>query len=159
MNPIAEAESHIHTKPDKYAFILKQFEPLIDAEIGIVGNMANLTALIQSVFSFHWTGFYLVKGEKLILGPFQGPVACTQIPKGKGVCGKAWSEGKTLIVPDVHQFPGHIACSALSNSEIVVPLFNNQGDVMAVLDIDSTDFSAFDEIDAEGLERLVTLLK
>ena len=121
--------------------------------------MANIAAMLHETFGFWWTGFYRVIPEsvQLVLGPFQGPVACTRIAFGKGVCGTAWERKGTVVVPDVHQFPGHIACSSASNSEIVVPVFRNE-EVVAVLDIDSTDFNTFDDTDKEWLERIVSLL-
>ena len=121
--------------------------------------MANIAAMLHETFGFWWTGFYRVDPEsaQLVLGPFQGPVACTRIAFGKGVCGTAWERRSTVVVPDVHQFPGHIACSSASNSEIVVPVFRDE-EVVAVLDIDSTDFNTFDDTDKEWLERIVSLL-
>ena len=116
--------------------------------------MANLSAIIHEAFHFWWTGFYRVIGEELVLGPFQGPLACTRIARGRGVCGTAWQERRTLVVPDVHQFKGHIACSSASQSEIVVPVFRN-GEIIAVLDIDSEFLSTFDDVDKEWLERIV----
>jgi GAF domain-containing protein len=121
--------------------------------------MANVAALIHERFGFWWTGFYRVIGEELVLGPFQGPVACTRIRKGRGVCGTSWNENRTVIVPNVHEFPGHIACSSLSNSEIVVPVFDECGNVTGVLDIDSRDFDTFDETDAEWLEKICRLIR
>ena len=119
--------------------------------------MANTAALIHESFGFWWTGFYIVKEEQLVLGPFQGPVACTRIPYGKGVCGSSWKRKESIVVPDVEEFPGHIACSSLSRSEIVVPIFKGN-EVFAVLDIDSKELSTFDETDREQLERIVRLL-
>jgi L-methionine (R)-S-oxide reductase len=145
------------SKEEKYKGLLKIAKSLISKEVDDVANMANIARLIMDHFPNHWIGFYRVMGYSLILGPFNGPIACTKIGFGKGVCGTAWETHKTQIVPDVHQFPGHIACSALSNSEIVVPCVRN-GEVYAVLDIDSTDFNAFDSIDAQFLEELVSYL-
>ena len=123
----------------------------------LIANLANVAAALKEQFGWLWVGFYLVKGEQLVLGPFQGPVACTRIRKGKGVCGTAWAQMKTLIVPDVEKFPGHIACSSLSRSEIVVPVVKN-GEVVAVLDVDSVDVNTFDEADQRFLELIVSLL-
>ena len=133
-------------------------EAIVEGENDIISNMANIGALLHEL-NFLWTGFYRVdhESEQLVLGPFQGPVACSRIPYGKGVCGTAWKNKSTVIVPDVHQFPGHIACSSQSNSEIVVPVFKG-GEVTAVLDIDSTEFGTFDDIDKEWLERIVSLI-
>lgn len=137
-----------------YDKLVTEVRAVLDGESDLTANMANVAALIKSAFNPWWVGFYLVKNNELVLGPFQGPVACTRIAFGKGVCGSSWKQASTIIVPDVHQFPGHIACSAASNSEIVVPLIHN-GTVWAVLDIDSTEFSAFDEEDKARLEELV----
>jgi GAF domain-containing protein len=144
-------------KTDKYQQLYKQLESLTDGECDQIANMANMSALIHETFGFWWTGFYIVKGEQLVLGPFQGPVACTRIPYGKGVCGTAWQRQETIVVPDVEEFPGHIACSSLSRSEIVVPIFRNDS-VYAVLDIDSKELATFDDIDREWLEKIVELL-
>jgi len=141
----------------KYTELLSQAKALIDPRVDDVANMANVSRLILEHFPNHWIGFYRVVGENLILGPFNGPLACTTIPFGKGVCGTAWKEQKTQIVADVHAFPGHIACSAASNSEIVVPCLRD-GKVFAVLDIDSDLFDSFDEVDAKYLEELVSYL-
>jgi len=143
-------------KEDTYKLLLKQAEALIEGETDMIANMANLSALIQDTFHFWWCGFYLVKDNELVLGPFQGPVACTRIGFGKGVCGTAWKERQTVIVPDVEKFPGHIACSAASRSEIVVPIFQNDT-IIAVLDIDSKELNTFDEIDRKYLEELCSL--
>ena len=145
-------------KEQKYQEIYKQIESVVDGEPDQIANMANTAALLHEAFGFWWTGFYIVKDGVLVLGPFQGPVACTRIGFGKGVCGTSWERKETIVVPDVHQFPGHIACSSLSNSEIVVPMFHG-GDVYAVLDIDSKDFSTFDSTDQFWLEKIVRLLK
>lgn len=144
-------------KEDKYRTLLPQIKALVEGEEDLVANLANVSAALRETFHFFWAGFYLVKGEKLVLGPFQGPVACTRIRKGKGVCGTAWSEERTLIVPDVEKFPGHIACSSLSRSEIVVPLKDENG-VWGVLDIDSDELATFDETDARYLEEMAKLL-
>ena len=145
-------------KEQKYQEIYKQIESVVDGEPDQIANMANTAALLHEAFGFWWTGFYIVKDGVLVLGPFQGPVACTRIRFGKGVCGTSWERKETIVVPDVHQFPGHIACSSLSNSEIVVPMFHGD-DVYAVLDIDSKDFSTFDSTDQFWLEKIVRLLK
>ena len=145
------------TKSDKYQELYKTIESVISGESDQIANMANTAALLHEAFGFWWTGFYIIKGEQLVLGPFQGPVACTRIGFGKGVCGTSWERRETIVVPDVHQFPGHIACSSLSQSEIVVPMFHN-GEIYAVLDIDSKDLATFDEVDKEWLEKIVTLL-
>ena len=145
------------TKADKYQEVYKAIESVVSGESDQIANMANTAALLHEAFGFWWTGFYIVKGDQLVLGPFQGPVACTRIGFGKGVCGTAWKRRETIVVPDVHQFPGHIACSSLSQSEIVVPMFQNDN-IYAVLDIDSKDLSTFDETDKEWLEKIVRLL-
>jgi GAF domain-containing protein len=131
---------------------------MLDNERDAVANMANLAAMIHQTFGFWWTGFYRVVGEELVLGPFQGPIACTRIAYGRGVCGTAWQRGETIVVPDVEQFPGHIACSSLSRSEIVVPVKNKDNDIVAVLDIDSEHLATFDEVDRLSLEKIATLL-
>lgn len=145
------------SKENKYQEIYKQIESVVSGETDRIANMANTAALLHEAFGFWWTGFYIVKEDQLVLGPFQGPVACTRIGFGKGVCGTAWKKRETIVVPDVHQFPGHIACSSLSQSEIVVPMFRGEG-VYAVLDIDSKELSTFDETDKVWLERIVELL-
>ena len=145
------------TKADKYKELYKQLASLLEGESDQIANMANMAALIHETFGFWWTGFYIVKGEQLVLGPFQGPIACTRIPYGKGVCGTSWQRQETIVVPDVEEFPGHIACSSLSRSEIVVPIFSNN-EVYAVLDIDSKELATFDETDKEWLEKIVELL-
>ena len=144
-------------KADKYKGLYKQLDSLLKGENDQIANMANMAALIHETFGFWWTGFYIVKGEQLVLGPFQGPIACTRIPYGKGVCGTSWQRQETIVVPDVHEFPGHIACSSLSRSEIVVPIFSNN-EVYAVLDIDSKELATFDDTDKEWLEKIVELL-
>ena len=141
-------------KKEKYQLLKEQIKSLIEGETDIVAVMANISAAIHESMGFWWTGFYRVKDGELVLGPFQGPVACMHIGYGKGVCGTAWKEQKTIIVPDVEQFPGHIACSSLSRSEIVVPVFSLSGEVVAVLDIDSKDLSTFDDIDKQYLEDI-----
>ena len=144
-------------KKEQYALLLKQVQGLLEGESDRVANMANVAAVLHEAFGFWWTGFYLVQGRELVLGPFQGPVACTRIPFGRGVCGTAWQQGKTVVVPDVEEFPGHIACSSASRSEIVVPVIKGK-DVVAVLDIDSRELATFDARDAAGLEAIVALL-
>ncbi|QRX63563.1 GAF domain-containing protein [Dysgonomonadaceae bacterium zrk40] len=143
---------------DKYESLIPQLKALIKDESDLVANMANMAAALKETFGFFWVGFYRVDGEQLVLGPFQGPVACTRIVYGRGVCGTAWKEGQTLLVPDVDQFPGHIACSSLSRSEIVVPAFKGN-EVCAVLDVDSDRLDAFSETDAVYLQKIVSLLK
>lgn len=145
------------TKQEKYEELLPQVLSVVEDEPDLIANMANVAAMIHETFGFWWTGFYRVEGEELVLGPFQGPLACTRIRKGKGVCGTAWAEARTQVVPDVDLFPGHIACSSLSRSEIVVPLFK-EGTVIAVLDIDSASLATFDEVDAHYLEQIVQAL-
>jgi GAF domain-containing protein len=144
-------------KEEKYTILYKQIASVIQNESDAIANMANVSAMIHQTFSFWWTGFYRVIGEELVLGPFQGPLACSRIAYGRGVCGTAWKDGRTQVVPDVEQFPGHIACSSASKSEIVVPLFKD-GKVVAVLDIDSEQLATFDETDKLWLERIVELL-
>lgn len=145
------------SKAEQYALLHAQLTSLLEGETDRTANLANAAALIHETFGFWWTGFYLVRGRELLLGPFQGPVACTRIPFGKGVCGTAWERRETIVVPDVEAFPGHIACSSLSRSEIVVPILQG-GDVVAVLDIDSRELATFDEQDASGLEALAQLI-
>ena len=144
-------------KIEKYKLLYEQIKALISKENDIIANMANIAAIIHEAFNFWWTGFYRVIDKELVLGPFQGPVACTRIAYGRGVCGTAWREEETIVVEDVHQFPGHIACSSASKSEIVVPIFKDN-QVVAVLDIDSEKLATFDNIDKEWLEKLVELL-
>jgi GAF domain-containing protein len=145
------------TKAEKYQSLLPQIKALIEVEADEVANLANISATLKESFYFWWVGFYLNKAEELVLGPFQGPVACTRIAKGKGVCGTSFAEKKTIVVDDVEQFPGHIACSAASKSEIVVPIIKN-GTVSMVLDIDSDKLSTFDEVDKQYLEELAQLI-
>lgn len=144
-------------KETLYRELLTEVGGLVDGESDEIANMANIAAAIYAKFGFHWVGFYRVVGEELVLGPFQGPVACTRIAFGRGVCGTAWKEGRTLIVPDVDKFPGHIACSALSRSEIVIPIAR-EGAVVAELDIDSAELDTFDAVDERYLTDLVTFL-
>ena len=145
-------------KEQNYQLLLKQAQALVKDETNLIANLSNLSSLIHFTFNFWWTGFYFVDGKQLVLGPFQGPLACTRIPFGKGVCGSAWAQKKTLVVPDVEQFPGHIACSSESRSEIVVPLFHD-GEVWAVLDIDSKELGTFDEVDRKWLEKIGEIVK
>ena len=145
-------------KEEKYKLLKQQIEALVAGEDDSVSVMANVSAAIQQEMGFFWTGFYIVKGDELHLGPFQGSVACMHIPFGRGVCGTAWQRAETIVVPDVEQFPGHIACSSLSRSEIVVPLFNASHDVVAVLDIDSRELNTFDDIDRDWLEQIVRVV-
>ena len=145
-------------KIEKYRLFTEQIRALIEGETDSVAVMANVCAAIHEAMGFWWTGFYRVINDELVLGPFQGPVACMHIGFGKGVCGTAWKEQRTIIVPDVEQFPGHIACSSLSRSEIVVPIFSKDGAVVAVLDIDSKELSTFDETDQEYLEGICRIL-
>ena len=145
------------SKAEQYALLHAQLKGLLEGETDRTANLANAAALIHESFGFWWTGFYLVHGQELVLGPFQGPIACTRIPFGKGVCGTAWARRETVVVPDVEAFPGHIACSSLSRSEIVVPVLRG-GEVVAVLDIDSRELATFDGQDAVGLEALATLI-
>ena len=144
-------------KSERYALLLKQVGSLVAGESDTTANLANAAAAIHEAFGFWWTGFYVVRGEELVLGPFQGPVACTRIPFGKGVCGTSWARRSTVVVPDVEEFPGHIACSSASRSEIVVPLIRG-GEVLGVLDIDSRELATFDDADAAGLEPIAALL-
>lgn len=144
-------------KEEKYKELMPQLAALVGSETNEVANMANLSAALKQAFGFFWVGFYRVVGEELVLGPFQGPVACTRIRRGKGVCGTAWAEGRTIVVEDVEQFPGHIACSSESKSEIVVPVVR-EGQIVGVLDIDSNCLRTFDAIDASRLEEIVRLL-
>jgi L-methionine (R)-S-oxide reductase len=146
------------TKAEKYQAILPQIEALISGEPDLYANLANVSAALKEAFDFFWVGFYLVKETQLVLGPFQGPIACTRISIGKGVCGTAWQEAKTILVPDVDAFPGHIACSSASKSEIVVPVFKG-GLVAMVLDVDSDQLDDFDSVDQEYLERLMKVLE
>jgi L-methionine (R)-S-oxide reductase len=144
-------------KEEQYRSLVPQIEALLYGETDLVANMANICAALKEQFKWFWVGFYLVKDGELVLAPFQGPVACTRIAKGKGVCGAAWQQEETLIVPDVDQFPGHIACSSLSRSEIVVPIFNDD-EVVGVLDVDSEDLDTFNETDAQYLSQIIKLV-
>jgi len=144
-------------KTVQYQLLIPQIAALLEGESDLVANLANICAALKEQFKWFWVGFYLVKDNELVLGPFQGPVACTRIAFGRGVCGTAWEEAKTLIVPDVDAFPGHIACSSLAGSEIVVPLFCND-EIAGVLDVDSENLSQFDDTDAKYLEQIVKLI-
>jgi len=148
----------IASKEDKYKNLVPQIEVLVSGEPDLIANLANMVAVLKQTFGFFWVGFYLVKDDSLVLGPFQGPIACTRIAYGRGVCGTAWKERRTMIVPDVELFPGHIACNSASKSEIVVPLIC-EGEVIGVLDIDSDRLADFDEIDAEFLEKIVMIIE
>ncbi|MFC6098671.1 GAF domain-containing protein [Olivibacter domesticus] len=145
------------TKESQYKSLLPQIKALIEGEDDLIANLANISAALKAQFNFFWVGFYVVKNEELILGPFQGPIACTRIKKGKGVCGSAWAESKVLIVPDVEKFPGHIACSLDAKSEIVLPFYRN-GTIVGVLDIDSDTLNSFDSVDKEYLTQLLAYL-
>ena len=145
-------------KTEKYRLLELQLTSLLEGETDIIAKMANVAAVLHETFGFWWTGFYRVMGGELVLGPFQGPVACMHIPFGKGVCGTAWKRNESVVVPDVEEFPGHIACSSASKSEIVVPVHGPDGEVTAVLDIDSDRLATFDDVDRVWLERIVTLL-
>ncbi|HMU73744.1 MAG TPA: GAF domain-containing protein [Ferruginibacter sp.] len=145
------------SKEEIYPSLIPQIKGLLEGEPDLIANLANVAAALKEQFGWLWVGFYLVRGEELVLGPFQGPVACTRIKKGRGVCGTSWQKAQTLIVPDVEKFPGHIACSSLSRSEIVVPVIRN-GEVAAVLDVDSELLDQFDETDKKYLEEIVGLV-
>ncbi len=145
------------SREEKYKSLVPQIQALISGESDLIANMANISAALKEVFAFWWVGFYLVKNNELVLGPFQGPVACTRIAHGKGVCGSSWKEAKTIIVPDVDQFPGHIACSSASRSEIVLPLIKNNK-VIAVLDVDSEHLNHFDATDELYLSNILNLI-
>jgi GAF domain-containing protein len=145
------------SKEEQYLSLIPQIKGLIDGETDLVANLANIAAALKEQFDFFWVGFYLVKADELVLGPFQGPVACTRIRKGRGVCGASWSQENTIIVPDVEKFPGHIACSSISKSEIVIPMFKNNA-VWGVLDVDSDQYNSFDETDATFLKEIVALI-
>lgn len=147
----------MNQKEQAYDTLFRQVKALVGDETDRIANMANVAALIHESFGFWWTGFYRVEDRQLVLGPFQGPLACTRIPFGKGVCGTAWQQAQTIVVPDVELFPGHIACSSESSSEIVVPMFRGET-VYAVLDIDSRELNTFDSTDREWLEKIVALI-
>ncbi|HTM91665.1 MAG TPA: GAF domain-containing protein [Flavisolibacter sp.] len=145
------------TKQEQYEALIPQLKGLLEGETDLIANLANVAAALKEQFNWLWVGFYLVKKDELVLGPFQGPVACTRIKKGKGVCGSSWAQQKTLIVPDVEKFPGHIACSSASRSEIVVPVLH-RNEVAGVLDVDSIELNAFDTTDRTYLEQIVSLI-
>jgi GAF domain-containing protein len=145
-------------KEQRYRELLPQIQGLLSGEDDLIANMANMVAALQMTFNWLWVGFYIVRGEQLVLGPFQGSIACTRINKGKGVCGTAWQSGAIQLVPDVEQFPGHIACSSLSKSEIVLPVRNTLGEIIAVLDVDSEMLNQFDDIDAKYLAKIIKLI-
>lgn len=140
-------------KEGRYKELLPQLTALLEGEKSLIANLANTTSALKMTFDFFWVGFYLIDGEQLVLGPFQGPIACTRINYGRGVCGTSWKEGKTLIVPNVNEFPGHIACSSLSQSEIVIPILKDNK-VIAILDVDSEQLNSFDAIDQQYLEKI-----
>lgn len=145
------------SKSEQYQALMPQIKGLLSGENNLIANLANTAAALKEQFGWFWVGFYLVDQNELVLGPFQGPVACTRIQKGRGVCGSCWTEGRTLIVPDVEKFPGHIACSSLSKSEIVVPLIKD-GLIWGVLDVDSSEYDQFDETDQLYLEQIIAML-
>lgn len=145
------------TKKDQYIGLVPQIRGLVTGETNQIANLANIAAALKEQFNFFWVGFYLIEGEQLVLGPFQGPVACTRIQYGRGVCGTSWKENKTIIVPNVEEFPRHIACSSLSKSEIVIPIYQDNS-IIGILDVDSDELNAFDEIDAQYLTEIVSLL-
>ena len=145
-------------KDARYRELLPQLQSLVEGETDFIANLANVAAALKDVFGWWWVGFYIVRENQLVLGPFQGPVACTRIGFGKGVCGTAWKEKRSILVPDVNQFPGHIACSSASVSEIVVPVFNKGNEVIAVLDVDSERYDVLDEVDVVWLEKIVLLM-
>ena len=147
-----------NNKEEQYQSLIPQIEGLLYGETDLVANLANVAAALKEQFKWFWVGFYLVKQDELVLGPFQGPVACTRIAKGRGVCGTSWAKAETLIVPDVEEFPGHIACSSLSRSEIVLPLIHRD-EVIGVLDVDSSELNEFDEMDARYLNQIISLIK
>lgn len=147
------------TKTEIYEAILPQIKALTEGESDLTANLANVASALKMAFDWWWVGFYWVKNEELVLAPFQGPIACTRIGFGKGVCGTAWKEQKTQLVPDVEQFPGHIACSSATKSEIVVPIFNQNDEVVGVLDVDSEKFDTLDEIDVQYLEKIAEIIK
>lgn len=142
-------------KQEKYLELIPQIKALMEGESDITANMANICAALKYGMNFFWVGFYLVKDNQLVLGPFQGPVACTRIHKGKGVCGASWERGEVIIVKDVDQFPGHIACSSLSKSEIVLPIYNSKKEIIGVLDVDSDEYASFDKTDEKYLSKIL----
>ena len=145
-------------KEEKYQQLLPQIQALVDGEQNLIANLANVAAALKQQFDFWWVGFYLIEGDELVLGPFQGPIACTRIRKGKGVCGTSWQKNETIIVPDVDAFPGHIACSSQSKSEIVIP-FQLKNKLIGVLDVDSEQYNSFDETDAKYLKEIIALIQ
>jgi L-methionine (R)-S-oxide reductase len=145
-------------REEQYRSLIPQITALLEGETDLIANLANVSAALKEQFKFFWVGFYLVKNEQLVLGPFQGPVACTRINRARGVCGAAWDRAETIIVPDVDVFPGHISCSSLSKSEIVIPLFY-QDEVVGVLDVDSEELDNFNEVDQRYLEEIVKLIQ
>ncbi|MCU4388559.1 GAF domain-containing protein [Acinetobacter haemolyticus] len=145
-------------KAEQYQSIIPQIQAIVEGESDVIANLANICAALKQQFDWLWIGFYLVKQNELVLGPFQGPIACTRIAKGRGVCGTAWEQQQVMIVPDVEQFPGHIACSSASRSEIVLPIMKN-GECVGVLDIDSEKLNQFDEVDAEYLRQLIVIIE
>ena len=145
------------SKEEQYQSLIPQLTALLDGETDLIANLANVSAALKEQFGWFWVGFYLVKGDELVLGPFQGPVACTRIAKGRGVCGAAWLRNETIVVPDVDQFPGHIACASASRSEIVLPFYLNN-EIVGVLDVDSEYLSYFDEVDATYLTQILSLI-
>lgn len=146
------------SKEEKYKSLVPQIEALISGEENIIANLSNIMAALKYTMNFFWVGVYFVKNEELVLGPFQGPVACTRIKYGKGVCGTSWANKKSIIVPDVEQFPGHIACSSLSKSEIVIPVFNSKNKIVMVFDIDSDELNSFDTVDEQYLNKIISLI-
>lgn len=145
------------TKKEQYLSLIPQIQGLLEGETDLTANLANIAAALKEQFNWFWVGFYLVKNDELVLAPFQGPVACTRIKKGRGVCGTSWQQQKTLIVPDVEKFPGHIACSSLSRSEIVIPVYDDDK-IVGVLDVDSEHLNHFDDVDQQYLEKIVALI-
>lgn len=146
------------SKAEQYQSLIPQIKGLLQGETDLIANMANIVAALKEQFGWLWVGFYIVKDDELVLAPFQGPVACTRIKKGRGVCGSSWAQASTLIVPDVEKFPGHIACSSFSKSEIVVPVIRNN-EVVAILDVDSNEYDQFDSIDQQYLEEIISLIE
>jgi len=146
-------------KEEKYKQLIPQIKALVEGETDLIANVSNIIAVLKFGFNFLWVGCYFVKDNELVLGPFQGPIACTRISKGKGVCGKSWEENSIIIVPNVDEFPGHIACSSSSKSEIVLPILNKSNDVELILDIDSDKINSFDEIDSKYLSEIVELIE
>lgn len=148
-----------NTKEEKYQSLIPQIKSLVEGETDMIANMANVCAALKYGFNFFWIGFYLIKDNQLVLGPFQGPIACTRINLGKGVCGTSWKNNEVIIVDDVDAFPGHIACSSLSKSEIVLPIYNSKKEIIGVLDVDSDEYKSFDKTDELFLNQIIALLK